>query len=100
MENLPFDTPEEKRLVLKQAKEGEPVAVAFLMRAYSLRVWTQEEIDSLNLLLEADSQDELTQHYNWLRKESERVRLFKVQKKRVEERAGGSEAGRKVESLD
>jgi len=74
---LPFNSPEEKKLVFTQAKEGDSVAVNFLMRTYHLVVWTHEEINALNLLLDNDSLNGITLHYRRLREESERCNRFK-----------------------
>ena len=69
---LPFNTPEEKRLVFAQAKAGDPIATTFLRKTHEMVVWLQEEIDALNLLLENDSPDILTQHFKQLRRKSEK----------------------------
>jgi len=74
---LPFNSPEEKKLVFTQAKEGDPIAVNFLMRTYHLVVWTHEEINALNLLLDNDSPNDTTLHFKKLREESERCNRFK-----------------------
>ena len=78
---LPFNTPEEKKAVFAQAKEGDPVATAFLRQRYSLAVWTQEEIDALNLLLDSGTENETVRHFNVLREESERCNRFRKKDK-------------------
>lgn len=52
MEGLPFGTPLERMLVFSQAKSGDSVAIAFLWREYACRVFTWEEVEAVNLLLE------------------------------------------------
>jgi hypothetical protein len=63
MDALPFNTQEEKRLVFQLAKQGDPAAIAFLMKEFHLEVWLQEKIDALNLLLEAGVVDEVTKPF-------------------------------------
>lgn len=71
-EHLPFNTPEEKALVFSQAKRGDHVAVDFLQRVYSLYVWTQEEVDAVNLLIENGVRNAITIPLIKLREESEK----------------------------
>ena len=75
---LPFNTPEEKRLVFAQAKAGDPIAITFLRKTHEMVVWLQEEIDALNLLLENDSPDVLTQRFKQLRRRSEECDQFRT----------------------
>lgn len=74
MEHLPFETIEERRLVLNAAKSGDRAAIRYLRDVHSCYVWTWEEIDALNLLLDSDAVNELTIHFNTLRERCKRDR--------------------------
>lgn len=85
---LPFNTPEEKLLVFKQAKEEEPIAVAFLQKYYSLFVWPHAAIKRVNELMIANHPDSLIQSFIKLGKESERCRKFKRKEESVDVAVG------------
>lgn len=69
--DLPFRTKEEKAIVLQNAKRGDPIAQDFLMSTYSLYVWTEQEIDALNILLDAGIHNEITEPFFVLLKKRE-----------------------------
>lgn len=92
MQSLPFNTHEEKARVLEQAKLGDPLAVHFLQSTYSLRVWTYEEVNALNLLLDSGVVNDITNHYHELRRRSENATSPNVLQRRVQERARKAQA--------
>lgn len=88
---MQFSTPEEKKEVFRLAKEGDEEASTFLMEAFSLRVWEEEELEALNLLLFNDVHGEVTEgFFSLLKISKERCeRSDRWKRAREERRAGG-----------
>jgi len=61
--HIAFKTPEEKKEVFALAKRGEKPYVDFLRKSYSLKVWTEQELCALNLLIVNRVENEITSPY-------------------------------------
>jgi len=68
---------EERRDLLIRAKRGDERATSILWERYSLRTWTQEELDALNLLIDNDVRNEVTEPYLKALEKARKLRLKK-----------------------
>ena len=83
---LPFKTPEEKKEVFRRAKKGDAQSISFLRDTYHLRVWTEQEICALNLLIVNKVFNKTTAPYfRMLRCAAEKWRVLSEEAKKVAE---------------